>query len=90
MSVSLFLLLIVGVAVLALAVPAVVGYANSAGRTALRQARQDALDSKARERIAIKALRSIRNDAGNPYLEASIALDEIDALETTQQYKELN
>lgn len=90
MAVGTFLLLILAVVGLVIAVPAVVGYANSAGRTALREARREAVNAKAREKIATKALRSIRNDSGNPALEASIALDEIEALENAQELKELN
>lgn len=90
MAVGTLLLIIAGIVALVLTVPAVVAYANSAGRTALREARREAVNAKAREKIATKALRSIRNDSGNPALEASIALDEIEALENDQELKELN
>lgn len=87
MSVGLFLLLLVVVVGLVIAVPSVVAFASGSGkRTELREARTAALEAKAREKMATKALRSIANGAGNPSLEAQIALDEIDA----SYYKELN
>lgn len=79
MSVSLFLLLIFGLVVLAVAVPSVVAYAgNGDKREALRTARAERDTAKARERIATKALRSIANGAGAPVLEAQDALEQIE------------
>jgi uncharacterized membrane protein len=89
MSVGTFFLAIILVVVLVMVGISVVGYLSSGARDSraeLREARQMALAAKAREKIATKALRSIANGAGNPQIEASIALDEIEAY----YQKELN
>lgn len=74
-----FLLVIVGLIVVAFGAAVVVPLLSGSQRKALTASRQ-------REKIATAALRRIRNDAGNPSLEASIALDEIENIYT----KELN
>lgn len=79
-------LIFVGLVFLAIVV---VGFLNGDGasnRRRLRDAEITAQNAKAREKIATKALRSISNGAGNPVLEAQIALDSIDQTYT----KELN
>lgn len=84
MSVLSVLVVLVVLAVLALAVPAVLAYAGGNDkRRELRLAKQT-------NRIAVKALTAISRDAGNPALEAQIALDEITALEDSNYIKELN
>jgi len=88
-SAGLFLLLLIFVGVLVVSVPAVVGYTKNSSRTELREAKKKLAIAARKERIADRALRSIKNDAGNPALEATIALDEIFALDNTD-YKELN
>lgn len=89
MGVGLFLLLLLGLGV-ALGVFVVVGSALSPSardsRTELREARAETLAVKQREKIATKALRAIANGAGNPILEATDALDNIESTYT----KELN
>lgn len=53
-----------------------------------RDTRQELKASRKREAIATKALRQIANErSGNPVMDASVALDDIDA---TYNYKELN
>ena len=91
MSVGFFLLVVVILVVLAVAGRLVLGYASGSDkRSEIRAAKADALFAKKKERIAVKALRSIVNNAGNPVLEAQIALDEIIALEDSNYTKELN
>lgn len=84
------LLLILLVGFLALGGLAVVGSFLSpdarSKREELREARVEAAQAKAREKIATKALRAIANGAGNPILEATDALDNIENTYT----KELN
>lgn len=85
----MFFLVIILVVTLVIVGISVLGYLSSGARDnrdELREARQVALNAKTREKIAVKALRSIANGSGNPNLEATIALDEIEA---TYQ-KELN
>lgn len=89
MSVGMFFLVILLVAGVVIAGISVVGYLSSGAgdnRAELREARQLALNAKTREKIAVKALRAIANGSGNPTMEASIALDEIEA----SYQKELN
>ena len=48
--------------------------------------RKELADERAQKRIAVKALRDIKNDGGNAYLIADLALEDIER----QEYKELN
>lgn len=60
---------------------------NRANRAARREDAAEIAAVRAREKIATKALRAIANGAGNPILEATDALDNIEGTYTT---KELN
>lgn len=89
MSVGMFFILIIIAVALVLGVVAMVGYFSDPSRdnrAEVREVKQKLVLSRERERVATKALREIANGAGAPVLEASDALDRIEALET----KELN
>lgn len=76
----MFLMVVVGLIVVAFGATVVVPLLTGSQKKALSA-------SKQRERIATKTLRSIaNNNVGNPALEAQIALDEIEGIYT----KELN
>ena len=79
-------LIFVGLVFLAIVVVGFLSGDGAAARRRLRDAEITARNAKEREKIATKALRSISNGAGNPVLEAQIALDSIDQTYT----KDLN
>lgn len=80
MSVGLFTLILVGIAALVVLAVVAIGYMGDSSRGKVREANRSLKSSKAREKIAVSALRSISNNAGNPALEAQIALDQIENL----------
>jgi hypothetical protein len=89
MSAGLFFLflIVVGALIFAAVVVAPLLSAESrATRREVREARQEAVCAEQRASIATKALRRIANGAGNPILEASEALDQLESTYT----KELN
>lgn len=89
MAAITFIFILVGVLLAVFIVPVVVSALSPAARdnrAELREAKNEALAAKQREKIATKALRAIANGAGNPILEAQDALDSIETTYT----KELN
>ena len=80
MSVGLFTLILVGIAALVVLAVVAIGYMGDSSRGKVREANRSLKSSKAREKIAVSALRGISNNAGNPALEAQIALDQIENL----------
>lgn len=61
-----------------------VGFIRDDSRSDAKTLRANLLNSRHREKVATKALRSIVNDAGNPILEAQDALDEIESSYTKE------
>lgn len=87
MSVGMFFLVIFISILAVLGIIVVLGYVGgNENRRDVREAKKEMLEARAREKVAVKALRTIANGAGNPTLEAQIALDNIDA----SYNKELN